>query len=129
MPVFFIKREYFDALERGEKKAEIRLGKLWYRIAEKIKSGEIRPIAIFKCGRKRFVLKISRIGIYQTLKAALRRKRWKKLGLKAPTYKAAINEIKKLYHSSSTRPAIIFWLSREGVPEEKKQERSGKEQH
>ena len=118
MPVFLVRKEYFEALERGSKKAEIRLGKIWLRIAEKIKSGRLKPIAIFKCGNRRIIARIDRIEIYPTLKAALRNKRWKKLGLMALSYKAAVNEVRKLYRHSSTRPAIIFWITRQCRREE-----------
>ncbi len=109
--MFLVKKEYFEALKSGVKTAELRVGKRWLRIAQRIMRGDLPPIAIFRCGKERIVFRIKRIEIFPTLKAALRSKRWKKLGLNAMSYKSAINEIKKLYRNVKTRPAIMFWLS------------------
>jgi len=102
--------EYLEAIERGEKKAEIRIGKRWARIARAIEDGKIKPIAIFVSGSKRIVMHIRRVEIYPTIKSALRNKRWKKLGLKATSFKSAVNEIRKLYGKTKRRPVVIFWL-------------------
>lgn len=110
MPIFYIRKQYFKALERGEKTAELRIGKYWAKIAKGIMNGELKPIAIFRCGRKVLIREIKRIEIYPTLKSALRNKRWKKLGLNALSFKSALNEISKLYRGSDMKPVVIFWL-------------------
>lgn len=110
MPKFIIRKDYFKALEDGRKKAEIRLGPYWVKIAQKIQNGEMHPTAVFISGRKRIIKDISKIEIYPTLKKALRNKRWRILGLNAQTYKSAINEILKMYKGKKIRPAVIFWL-------------------
>jgi len=110
MPVFYVRKQYFKALENGEKTAEIRIGKYWLNTARRIMNGELKPIAIFRSGRKTLIREIERIEIYPTLKSALRNKRWKKLGLGAPTYKSAVNEISKLYQGYNKKPVVIFWL-------------------
>ena len=110
LPIFFVKREYLEAIERGEKKAEIRIGKRWARIARAIENGKIKPIAIFVSGSRRIVMHIKRVEVYPTIKSALRSKRWKKLGLKAMSFKSAVNEIRKLYGKTKRKPVVIFWL-------------------
>ncbi|MCR8453939.1 MAG: hypothetical protein NDP13_03020 [Crenarchaeota archaeon] len=113
---FYVRRKYFRVLEHGDKKAEIRIGKRWVDLARKIMSGEYQPVAVFKSGRKTAVYKIERIEIYPTLRRALKNMRWKELGLKASTYKQALEEVQELYKCSKRKlynePAVVFWLKK-----------------
>lgn len=110
MPLFFVKREFFDAIVRGEKKAEIRVGPYWKKVAEKILKGESKPIAIFKWRNRTLLREIYRIEIYPSIRRALANGRWKLLGLKAKTYQEAIMEISTLYRQKVIGPSVIFWF-------------------
>lgn len=107
---FFVKKEYFEALERHEKYAEIRVGKYWLKVAMQIMNGTKKPLAVFRCGSRKLVMEIKNIDVFPNIKRALSNKRWKKLGLHARTFKSAVNEITKLYRGKNRRPVIIFWL-------------------
>ena len=110
MVIFLVKRRYFDALILGEKKAELRIGKLWKKIAEKILNGELYPIAVFKCGDLFVVREISRIEIYENVRQALSGGKWRILGIKAKNLDEAINEIRRLFPKLPLKPAVVFWL-------------------
>jgi len=110
MPLFFVKKEFFDAIVRGEKKAEIRVGPYWKKVAEKILKGESKPIAIFKWRNRTLLREIYRIEIYPSIRRALANGRWKLLGLKAKTYQEAIMEISTLYRRKVIGPSVIFWF-------------------
>jgi len=112
MPVFYVKKEFLDALKKGIKTAEIRVGASWSRVAEKIINKEIKPIAIFKWRDRVILREIYRVDIYPSIRRALANGRWRKLGLKAKTYEEAIAEISKLYLNKKTGPAVIFWLKK-----------------
>ena len=110
MPVFRLKRFYLEALKSGRKKGEIRVGKMWLKIAQKIQAGELKPIAIFKSGDEMLVYEISRIEIYPNAVKALKNKRWKALGIEGKNLKEAIKNLKKMYPKLPLRPAVIFWV-------------------
>ncbi len=110
MPIFYIKKEFLDALKRGEKTAEIRVGDNWVKIAEKIQSKSIKPLAIFKWRDKVIVREIYRVEIYPSIRRALANGRWRKLGLRAKTYEEAVAEVSKLYQNKKLGPSVIFWL-------------------
>jgi len=112
MPVFYVKREFFEALLKGRKKAEMRVGEIWVKLAEKIRNGKIRPIAVFRWRDKVILREIYRIEIYPSIRRALASGRWKLLGLKAKTYPEAVEEIRKLYMNKIRGPSVIFWLRR-----------------
>lgn len=112
MPIFYIKKEFLDALKRGIKTAEIRVGNSWIRVAEKIINQEIKPIAIFKWRDKVILREIYRVDVYPSIRRALANGRWRKLGLKARTYEEAIVEVSKLYFNKKTGPAVMFWLKK-----------------
>jgi len=110
MPIFYIKSEFLNKLEQGNKKAELRIGESWRTVAEKIMEGKIKPIAIFKSGHRVVVREIYRVEIYKSLKRALSNGRWRSLGLNAKTFHEAVLEIRKLYRRGGMGPTVIFWL-------------------
>lgn len=110
MPLFFVKKEFFDKLARGEKRVEIRVGDDWKKLAEGIIAGKIKPTAIFKSGKRTLVMEIYRVEIHRNLKAALGNGRWKLLGLDAKTFHEAVLEVRKLYRRGAQGPTVLFWL-------------------
>ncbi len=112
MPMFYIKREFYEALMRGRKKAEIRVGEQWVKVAEKIKNCQIKPLAIFKWSNKIILRKIYKVEIFPSIRRALANGRWRLLGLRAKTYTEAIAEVSKLYSRGAKGPSVFFWLSR-----------------
>lgn len=110
LPIFYIKREYLEKIEKGEKKIELRIGESWKKLAESIIEGKIKPVAIFKSGSKTVIREIYRVEIHGNLKAALGNGRWKALGLNAKTFQEAVLEIRKLYRGGGHGPTVLFWL-------------------
>lgn len=110
MPIFYVKRKFLDALKKDEKKAEIRVGDYWAKVAEKLERKSIKPVAIFKWRDKVVVREIYRVEIYPSIRRALANGRWKKLGLNAKTYEEAVSEVSKLYLGKKHGPAVLFWL-------------------
>lgn len=124
MVLFYVKKEFFEALRRGEKKAELRIGESWVKAAEKIKNGKLKPVAFFRWGNKVIIREIYDVRIYPSISKALANGRWKLLGLKAKTYPEAIDEVRKLYTKGGKGRAVLFLLRkpkdmlREGVLKE-----------
>lgn len=116
MPLFFIKKKYFEKIVNGEKKAELRVGKNWEKLARRMQESKIDPIAIFRSGRQKVVREIYRIEIFPSIKRALASGRWKLLGLSAKTYPEAIECIRRLYPKGMWGPAVLFWLR---IPKDK----------
>lgn len=110
MPIFFIRDEYLDKIEKGVKKIEVRVGENWKKLAEGIREGKIKPVAIFKSGSRKIVMEIYKVEIHKNLKAALGNGKWKKMGLKAKTYHEAIIEVRNLYSRGGRGPTVLFWL-------------------
>lgn len=110
MPLFFIKREFLEKIEKGEKKIEVRVGENWKKLAEGIMEGRVKPIAIFKSGRKSIVMEIYRVEVHKSLKSALGNGRWRSVGLNAKTFHEAVHEIRKLYSMGGFGPTVLFWI-------------------
>ncbi|MHA1615808.1 MAG: hypothetical protein ACTSX9_00615 [Candidatus Njordarchaeales archaeon] len=110
MVLFYVRREFLDALIKGEKKAELRVGESWIKVAEKIRTGRLKPIAIFKWRNRVVVREIYDIKVYPSIRKALANGRWRLLGLKAKTYPEAIDEVRKLYHKGAKGHAVMFFL-------------------
>ncbi len=110
MVIFLVKREFFNALISGKKKAELRVGNMWKKIAEKILRGELRPVAIFRCGGLYVVREIDRIEVYEHAKHALAGGKWKVLGINAKSLGEALKELRKLFPKLPLKPAVLFWL-------------------
>jgi len=110
MPIFYIRREFFEALLQGKKKAEVRVGDFWAKLAEKIRDKKVKPLAIFRCGSKVLPMEIYKVEVYPSIKRALANGRWRLLGLKANTYPEAVDEVRKLYTRGAKGPTVIFWI-------------------
>ena len=110
LPIFFVKKEYLEQIKQGNKKIELRIGHSWKKVAEEIKSGKVKPIAIFKSGNHKAVMEIYRVEVHNNLKSALGNGRWRKMGLKAKTFHEAVIEIRRLYTKGGYGPTVLFWL-------------------
>jgi len=107
---FYVRKEFFDAFLKKEKKIELRIGEKWLKIAEKAMKSEKPVVALIKWGSKTLIREIWKVEIYPNIRTALGSGRWKLLGLKAKTYPEAIDEVRKLYAKSKGGKVILFWL-------------------
>jgi ASC-1-like (ASCH) protein len=110
LPIFFVKSEYLDKIEKGVKRIEVRIGENWRKLADGIREGKIKPIAVFKSGSKKVVMEIYKVEIHKNLKTALGNGKWKKMGLRAKTYHEAVIEVRSLYSRGGHGPTVLFWL-------------------
>ncbi len=108
--IFHVRKEFFDAILKKEKKIELRIGEKWLKIAEKVMKSKEPVAALIKWGSKTIVREIWKVEIYPNIRTALGSGRWKLLGLKAKTYPEAIDKVRKIYAKSKGGRVILFWL-------------------